>query len=117
MSDIKTEYLKGKGPGGQHKNKTLTAVRLTHLPTGIQAYADKRSRQHSLKTATAELNKRIAEHAQAQRDKARKDRRDAAIKERNIIRTYTPTTVTDHRTGKSAPWKQVVGKGRIDLLR
>jgi peptide chain release factor len=43
-SDIKIEYTKGKGPGGQHKNKVETMVVATHIPTGIKASVDGRSR-------------------------------------------------------------------------
>ncbi|MEA3560484.1 MAG: peptide chain release factor-like protein, partial [Candidatus Omnitrophota bacterium] len=37
--DIRIEYYKSSGPGGQHKNKTESAVRMRHLPTGITAIA------------------------------------------------------------------------------
>lgn len=52
-SDVKVEIFKSSGPGGQHKNKKMTAVRLTHLATGVQAVAQKRR--------SLIANKRLAE--------------------------------------------------------
>jgi peptide chain release factor 1 len=44
--DLKIEFLKGSGPGGQHRNKRATACRITHLPTGISAEAQDSKSQH-----------------------------------------------------------------------
>lgn len=118
-SEIKIEYMRGTGPGGQHRNKTESACRITHLPSGLAAYADERSRKHSYRSALAELERRI-ENAKADRIAAdKKARRDEAIKPQGNIRTYhyPRGTVKDHRTGKVASIKDVVGKGRLDLLR
>ena len=51
-SDIEIEFYRSSGPGGQHKNKTSTAVRIRHIPTGIVAQASERRSQH--------LNREIA---------------------------------------------------------
>lgn len=45
-SDIEIEFYRSSGPGGQHKNKTATAVRIRHLPTGIVVQASERRSQH-----------------------------------------------------------------------
>lgn len=117
--DLKIEYMRGQGPGGQHKNKTNSACRITHLPTGLQAYADERDQSHSRRKAMEELERRL-EDAKAEKLAAeRKARRDEAIKPKGNVRTYNfcRGTVKDHRTGKVAPIKEVMGKGRIELLR
>lgn len=53
--DVKIEIFKSSGPGGQHKNKRFTAVRLTHVPTGVKAVGQKRR--------SLIANKRLAEEA------------------------------------------------------
>lgn len=45
-SDLRIETFKAGGPGGQHRNKTESAVRITHLPTGEQGYAAEHRSQH-----------------------------------------------------------------------
>ncbi|MBI3399483.1 MAG: peptide chain release factor-like protein [Deltaproteobacteria bacterium] len=45
-SDIEIEFYRSSGPGGQHKNKTATAVRIRHIPTGIVVHASERRSQH-----------------------------------------------------------------------
>ena len=59
-TDITTEFVRGSGPGGQHRNKATTGVRLTHAPTGIQATAtERRSRTANLKVAHSRLTVRV----------------------------------------------------------
>ena len=45
LAECDVETVKGSGPGGQHKNKTETAVRLLHRPTGLRAQASERRSQ------------------------------------------------------------------------
>lgn len=118
-SDLKFEYMRGQGPGGQHRNKRDSACRVTHIPTGITAYADERSQHHSKRKALEELELRIQDAKAAKIAQDRKARRDEAIKAKGHIRTYDykRQEVKDHRTGKTASLKQVMGKGRLDLLR
>ena len=60
-SDIEIEFYRSSGPGGQHKNKTATAVRIRHIPTGIVAQASERRSQHLNKEVAMErLKKAIA---------------------------------------------------------
>jgi protein subunit release factor A len=59
--DIRIDFFRASGPGGQHRNKSETGVRLTHLPTGIVVTAtESRSRHLNLKHAFARLEARLA---------------------------------------------------------
>ena len=118
-TELKIETMRGTGPGGQHKNKTDSACRITHIPTGISSYADERKQTQSKKKAMAELIKRIK---QAKADKVaanKKARRDHAIANQKTIRTYDfkKNRVKNHVTGKTADLKRVLVKGEIDLIR
>lgn len=117
--DLKIEYMRGSGPGGQRKNKKSTACRITHKPTGISAYADERSQSHSKKKALAELEKRIEEEKTNKIARDKKQRRDDKIKNSEIIRTYDykNKVVKDHRTGKRARLEDIIKDARIDLFR
>lgn len=57
-SDIEIEFYRSSGPGGQHKNKTATAVRIRHIPTGIVAQASERRSQHLNREMAMERLKR-----------------------------------------------------------
>lgn len=59
--DIRIDYFRGSGPGGQHRNTSETGVRITHLPTGVIATAtESRSRHMNLQRAMARLEEKLA---------------------------------------------------------
>lgn len=117
-SDLKIERIKGTGPGGQRKNKVATAIRLTHIPTGIVVVADKRTSTESMRQARKDMEKRLAGAKAEAKAVAKKARRYHAIHNEETIRTYDfkAGTVKDHRTKKVASLKDVLGKGKIELL-
>ena len=118
-TELRIETMRGTGPGGQHRNKTDSACRITHIPTGVSAYADERSQKHSKRKAMSELVRKLRDQAKQERARQRKDRRDKAIQPARAIRTYDYSRglVTDHRSGKSASIKDVLGKGKIELVQ
>ena len=60
--DIVIEFYRASGPGGQRKNKKDTAVRITHLPTGITVVApESRYRSVNMKRAFERLTERVSE--------------------------------------------------------
>jgi peptide chain release factor 1 len=118
-NELKIEWYKGQGPGGQRKNKVATACRITHLPTGVVVTADGRHRSQNKRKAMDNLCTKLVERADEKRAAAKKARRDAKIHDKTIIRTYDfkRGVVKDHRTGIEAPLHKVLIKGMINLLR
>jgi protein subunit release factor A len=59
--DIKIEFFKSSGPGGQHKNKRFTAVKIIHLPTGMTAIAtEQRSQFQNKEIALQRLQEKVS---------------------------------------------------------
>lgn len=59
--DVVVTFFKAGGPGGQHRNKTETGVRLLHIPTGIIVTAtERRSRAQNIKAAFERLEEKLA---------------------------------------------------------
>ena len=83
--------VKASGPGGQHVNRTESAVRVTHLPTGLQASAaEERSQHRNRKLALARLTKKIADRGEEQHRAAREKRWRAhqELERGNSIRVF-----------------------------
>lgn len=75
--DIRTETMRSSGPGGQHVNKTESAVRVTHIPTGISAIGREERSQHlNRKLALARLNSLLEQKAATGLKEARKEKWD-----------------------------------------
>mgnify|MGYP001600111367 CR=1 FL=1 len=116
--DLKIEYMIGSGPGGQSRQKNETACRITHIESGIQSYANERTRSVSYRKALEGLEDKIKAVAYALKAKKKHANRLDKIRNTKTIRTYNfkNQTVKDHRTKKIASLKEVL-RGNLGLLR
>lgn len=117
--DLSIRWTKGPGKGGQRKNKVETACEITHIPTGITAWGNERTRPQSKRSALKSLEEKINSYNTAIKNKNKKENRDYKIHNTETIRTYDykQGIVKDHRSGKTASIKNIMDKGKIDLLK
>jgi peptide chain release factor len=89
--DVRWETMRASGPGGQHVNRTESAVRVTHLPTGVQATAaEERSQHRNRRLALARLAGKLAQANARQHGEAREKRWRAhqALTRGNPVRVF-----------------------------
>lgn len=119
-SDLKIDTYRSGGAGGQHVNKTESAIRITHLPTGIVVTCqDERSQLKNKEKAMNILRSKLYEYYREQRDSEYEENRKSQVGRGNRnerIRTYNypQGRVTDHRTNLSSYDLQGVLNGNID---
>jgi len=119
-NDLRIDVYRSSGPGGQHMQKNATAVRITHLPTGmVIACESERSQVQNRQRAMSILRARLYEmEAQKQHDELDESRRSqVGTGERaEKIRTYNfpQNRVTDHRIGLTSYRLEEILDGDLD---
>ena len=120
--DIRIDIYHASGAGGQHVNKTASAVRLTHIPTGIAvAMQDERSqirnRVKAMKVLRARVYDKLQQEAQSAYDSERKSAVGTGDRSERI-RTYNfpQNRVTDHRIGLTIQKLDQILAGKLDEI-
>ena len=120
--DLKIDVYRSSGPGGQSVNTTDSAVRITHLPTGVEvACQDEKSQLQNKAKAMRILRARLLQAKQEEQQKAMAEERKSQVRTADRserIRTYNfpDNRVTDHRIGYTTHRLGEVLEGDLDDL-
>ena len=120
--DLRIDFFRASGPGGQHVNKTDSAVRITHIPTGLVVSCQDQKSQHKNKAkAMKVLLSRLLDLEQAeQQSKISEERRTmvGSGDRSERIRTYNfpQNRVTDHRVGLTLHKLSLILEGDLDEM-
>ncbi|MFR5683664.1 MAG: peptide chain release factor 1 [Clostridia bacterium] len=121
-ADIKMEVYRASGAGGQHVNKTSSAVRLIHIPTGMVAECQtERSQVQNREYAMRLLRSRLYEKEQAEQDAKLANERKSQVgtgDRSEKIRTYNypQSRITDHRIGLTIYQMEDFLNGNLDEM-
>ena len=102
MSDVRVDTMRASGAGGQHVNKTDSAVRMTHVPTGVVVVCDAKSQHMNRANAERLLKMKLYDMEKQRLDAERADERKGQVgsgdrSERIRTYNYPQGRVTDHR--------------------
>lgn len=122
-SDLKIEFARSSGPGGQNVNKRETAVRIVHIPTGIAVHASgERSQEQNRESALSILRAKIFKKAQEEKkttEESMKNTKNTEIEWGSQIRSYVLhpyKMVKDHRTNTETSNVDGVLGGDLDIF-
>ncbi|SHI94852.1 bacterial peptide chain release factor 1 (bRF-1) [Malonomonas rubra DSM 5091] len=121
-ADIRTDLYRASGAGGQHVNKTESAVRLTHIPTGVVVACQDEKSQHKNKAkAMKVLKSRIFDQMQAEQNAAMAADRKNQVgsgdrSERIRTYNYPQGRCTDHRIGLTLYKLDAIMQGDVDEI-
>ncbi len=121
-ADLRVDVFRSSGPGGQSVNTTDSAVRITHVPTGVVVTCQDEKSQHKNKAKAlkvlrsrlleAELERQHSERAQERRAQVGSGERSEKIRTYN----FPQNRITDHRAGFTLHRLEAVLEGELDEL-
>jgi peptide chain release factor 2 len=120
--DLRIDTFRASGAGGQHVNKTDSAVRITHIPTGIVAQSQSersqhRNRENAMKILRARIYQHLKEEEESRREGMIEDKKEISFGSQIRSYIFHPyNLVKDHRSGAETGNIQAVMDGDIDLF-
>ncbi|MFH4918796.1 peptide chain release factor 1 [Staphylococcus cohnii] len=119
--DIKIDTYRSSGAGGQHVNTTDSAVRITHLPTGVIATSSEKSQIQNREKAMKVLKARLFDMKLQEEQQKYAAQRKSAVgsgdrSERIRTYNYPQSRVTDHRIGLTLQKLEQVMEGKLDEI-
>ncbi len=121
-SDLKIDFYRSSGPGGQSVNTTDSAVRITHEPTGVTVSCQDEKSQHknkarAMRILRARLKEKFEEEKREERDEARQNQIGSGQRSEKI-RTYNfpQGRVSDHRINLTVHQLEKILDGKLDFL-
>lgn len=120
-NEVELSFSMGQGPGGQHKQRTMSRARAVHKPTGLVVTIDGRDQHHNRRMALRILAARVNEREQEKRAASYGANRKAQWGgggRGDKVRTYNflESRAVDHRLGTKTSQVKEVMKGRFELL-
>ena len=121
-NDIRVDTFRASGAGGQHVNKTDSAIRITHIPTGIVVECqDERSQHKNRAKAMSVLQAKLLSSAQSQQQAEQADERRSLVgsgdrSERIRTYNYPQGRVTDHRINLTLYKLPEIMEGDLDTV-
>jgi len=121
-NDLRIDVYRSSGPGGQSVNTTDSAVRITHLPTGLVVSCQNeksqlQNRESAMRVLRARLHQLARDEAEAQASAARRSQvRTVDRSERIRTYNYPENRISDHRTGFKAHNLETVLDGDLDAV-
>lgn len=122
LKEVEIQTQRGSGPGGQHRNKTETAVRAVHLPTRLQVFIDGRSqaqnKEEAIRILTAKVNALKEQERLSVYQDIKKEKVGDGSRSGSKVRTYNFINgfVADHRLNKKTNNISQIMKGKFDIL-
>ena len=109
--DLRIDYYRGSGAGGQHKNKTDSACRITHIPTGTVTQCEEQRKQHqNKKVAFMRLVNKLVPMMKA--EIAKTPDREVNTQRIRTYNEHRQTVVDDRIKGKKFDYDEVLAGGR-----